>query len=188
MKIQRIVLPSVLLLSTLIGTSASIAAPAELNNEQESFFESLKALCKASFSGEMTFPTEGQDSFAGKKLIANFEACSDSQIQIPFAVGEDTSRTWLINKTEFGLQLKHDHRHKDGSEHEINMYGGMAISGGTSLSQSFAADKHTATIIPAASTNVWTLTLSDDAQTLTYHLERNAAPRFTAELVRDSEQ
>ncbi len=170
----------VLLASAFVNIPVSIAA--QTGNGQDSFFESLKALCQQTFSGAMTFPTEGQDSFAGKELIASFESCSDSQIRIPFAVGEDTSRTWLINKTEFGLQLKHDHRHKDGSEHEINMYGGMAISGGSSSSQSFAADKHTATIIPAASTNVWTLTLSEDAQTLIYHLERNAAPRFTAKL------
>lgn len=184
MKIQRILLLYVLLMSTLISTPASIGAQAELDNEQGSFFESLKALCQQAFSGEMTFPIEGQDSFSGKELVASFESCSDSQIRIPFAVGTDTSRTWLINKTEYGLQLKHDHRHKDGSEHDINMYGGMAVSGGSASSQSFAADTHTATIIPAASTNVWTLTLSDDAQTLTYHLERNAAPRFTAELSR----
>ncbi len=175
----------VLFIVALVSAPASIGAQTQLNNEQESFFEALKALCQQSYSGEMTFPIEGQDSFAGKELVAHFESCSESQIRIPFSVGEDTSRTWLITKTEFGLQLKHDHRHKDGSEHEINRYGGTAVNGGSSSSQSFAADKHTATIIPAASTNVWTLSLSDDAQTLTYHLERNAAPRFTAELFRN---
>jgi len=174
-----------LFLLALVSASTNVGAQTELNMEQESFFESFKALCQQTFSGEMTFPTEGQDAFAGKELVAHFESCSESQIRIPFSVGEDTSRTWIINKTELGLQLKHDHRNKDGSEHEINMYGGMAVSGGSSSSQSFAADKHTATIIPAASTNVWTLSFSDDAQTLTYHLERNAAPRFTAELFRN---
>ena len=186
MKIRRELLtPYVLFLLALASAPASIGAQTEPSNEQASFFESLKVLCRQTFSGEMTFPTEGQDAFAGKELVAHFQSCSESQIRIPFSVGEDTSRTWIINKTEFGLQLKHDHRHKDGSEHEINMYGGMAVSGGNSLTQSFAADKHTAAIIPAASTNVWSLTLSDDAQTLTYHLERNAAPRFTAELFRN---
>jgi len=171
-----------LLISTLL---VSYSAHAKSADQQDSFFESLKALCQQTFTGEMTFPTEGQDSFAGKQLVATIESCSNTQIRIPFTVGQDASRTWLINKTEQGLQLKHDHRHKDGSEHEINMYGGTAIDGGSSLSQSFAADTHTATVIPAASTNVWTLTLSPDARKMTYHLERNAAPRFTAELFND---
>ena len=182
MKIRRVLLIPYILFAI---TPASAGAQTALNDQQDSFFESLKALCQQTFSGEMTFPTEGQDAFAGKELVAHFESCSESQIRIPFLVGEDTSRTWIINKTEFGLQLKHDHRHKDGSEHEINMYGGMAVIGENSLSQSFAADKHTATIIPAASTNIWTLSLSDDTQTLIYHLERNAAPRFTAELFKN---
>jgi len=64
------------------------------------------------------------------------------------------------------------------------MYGGMAGTTGTSLVQSFAADAHTATLIPAAATNVWTVSLSPDSLTLTYHLARNSQPRFTAVLQR----
>jgi len=148
------------------------------------FFDNLRQLCGAQFVGEMTFPEKGQDSFAGKVLTASFEHCDETQIKIPFAVGEDTSRTWLITQNSQGLQLKHDHRHADGTPDEINMYGGMTLDAGEALSQSFAADQHTAQIIPAASTNVWTLSLTNDKQTLTYYLERNAAPRFKAVLRR----
>ncbi len=130
----------------------------------------------------MTFPKEGQDSFANKLLVAHIKTCTDDEIRIPFHVGEDHSRTWIVSKTEHGLQLKHDHRHEDGTPDEINMYGGLANEAGTNLSQSFAADTHTATIIPAAETNVWTMTLSEDSTAFTYHLERHNAPRFTAEL------
>jgi len=38
--------------------------------------------------------------------------------------------------------------------------------------------------IPAAVTNVWTISLSPDGRKLTYYLERDAKPRFKAELYR----
>ena len=76
----------------------------------------------------------------------------------------------------------------DGTPDEVNMYGGMANDSGTSLSQSFEADQHTAEVIPAASTNVWTVSLNLSGSELSYHLERNAAPRFTAVLKRVGSQ
>ena len=154
------------------------------DDPQSAFFDSLSSLCDQRFEGEMTFPTEGQDSFAGKKLVANIASCTNTEIRIPFHVGEDHSRTWIISKTEAGLELKHDHRHHDGTPDEINMYGGLAGSNGSAARQSFFADAHTATIIPEARTNVWTISLSEDKSSLTYHLERNSAPRFTAKLAR----
>ena len=42
--------------------------------------------------------------------------CSEDAIRIPFHVGEDRSRTWVVTRTANGLRLKHDHRHEDGSE------------------------------------------------------------------------
>lgn len=151
-------------------------------NSQAKFFDSLSTLCGERFEGKMTFPKEGQDNFAGKLLVATIKTCTDSEIRIPFHVGEDRSRTWIVSKTKQGLQLKHDHRHEDGTPDEINMYGGLAASNGSSSSQSFFADKHTATIIPAANTNVWTMSLNEDKSEFTYHLERHEAPRFTAVL------
>jgi hypothetical protein len=151
-------------------------------NAQLAFFDSLSSLCGQRFEGVMTYPTEGQDDFAGKGLVANSESCTETEIRVPFDVGEDRSRTWIVSKTERGLQLKHDHRHEDGTPDEVNMYGGLATDNGSMLSQSFAADAHTAEIIPAASTNVWNLTLSSDGTSMTYHLTRHDAPRFTAKL------
>ena len=136
----------------------------------------------------MTFPRDGQDSFAGKLLVANFDQCDENQLRVPFLVGKDSSRTWIFSRIEGGLQLKHDHRHPDGTPDEVNMYGGMANDSGTSLSQSFEADQHTAEVIPAASTNVWTVSLNLSGSELSYHLERNAAPRFTAVLKRVGSQ
>lgn len=132
----------------------------------------------------MTFPATGQDAFAGKLLVATFKTCTSREVRIPFAVGEDTSRTWIISRTADGLQLKHDHRHADGTEDEITMYGGDSLADGSASSQSFGADEHTKQLIPDAATNVWTISLADEGNRLTYSLQRHGKPRFEAVLER----
>jgi hypothetical protein len=137
--------------------------------------------CGKSFAGKVIFPTDDKDPFAGKALTMHVSSCSDSAIRIPFHVGEDKSRTWVISKTEQGLQLKHDHRHEDGTPDEITMYGGIAKASDNKLEQSFPADEHTAQLIPAASTNEWTLALSPDGKTFSYILKRDNQLRFRAD-------
>lgn len=163
---------------------AAAAGPSPAEETREQFFASLKSLCGAHFEGAMTFPADGRDDFTGKLLVADFASCSDDEVRVPFLVGEDRSRTWIFARSAEGLQLKHDHRHPDGTPDAVTMYGGMAQGTGSQWTQSFAADAYTAKLIPAAITNVWTVSLSPDGRTLTYHLERDAKPRFTAVLKR----
>lgn len=176
---------SLSLLLAMTAVCAVSAAPlAHANEPAETFFESLRQLCGARYEGAMTFPADGQDAFAGKLLVAEFDSCTEVEIRIPFAVGKDTSRTWIITRTETGLQLKHDHRHADGSEDEITMYGGGVLPNGTATEQSFAADAYTKKLLPEAASNVWTISLDDGGRLLTYALQRHAKPRFTAVLKR----
>jgi len=151
---------------------------------QDEFFAGLRALCGARFEGAMTYPTSGRDDFAGKLLVASFSGCAEREMRIPFVVGDDHSRTWVFSHLPEGLRLQHDHRHADGTPDEVTLYGGMAADIGTPLRQSFAADAYTAGLIPDAATNVWTLSLSESGDELTYHLTRHDAPRFTAVLKR----
>jgi len=153
-------------------------------DSSDAFFANLAALCGATFEGASVFPRDPGDAFAGKKLIAHVAKCTANEVRVPFVVGEDRSRTWIFTRSAGGLELKHDHRHADGTPDEQTMYGGMASASGTPHSQAFHADAYTAKLIPAASTNVWTVTLSPDGKTLTYFLERDAKPRFKAELTR----
>jgi hypothetical protein len=164
------------------------SAPAPAQDARDRFFATLKGLCGARFEGAMTFPADGQHEFAGKRLVAHVASCSDDEVRVPFQVGEDRSRTWVFSRTADGLQLKHDHRHADGTPDAVTLYGGLASATGTPLKQSFPADAYTAKLIPAAVTNVWTVSLSADGTSLTYHLERDAKPRFTAVLERKPAQ
>jgi hypothetical protein len=72
--------------------------------------------------------------------------------------------------------LKHDHRHADGSEDEVTQYGGDTSDSGTATQQSFPADQETATLIPAAATNVWTMEL-EPATRFAYTLRRQGTDR-----------
>lgn len=151
-------------------------------NDSEAFFKNLSQLCGKQFVGAAIFPAALDDPFFGKILTAKISSCTATEIRIPFHVGDDHSRTWVITRTNQGLQLKHDHRHADGTPDAQTNYGGMANQKGNSHKQFFEADTETAKLIPAAATNVWKLQLSEDAQSLTYYLERNGKRRFWAVL------
>jgi hypothetical protein len=151
---------------------------------QDAFFNNITKLCGARFEGESVFPEDPGDAFRDQLLVAVIETCTEEVIRIPFQVGADKSRTWVLTPKAHGLELKHDHRHADGSADEVSMYGGTSKHPGTALSQSFPADNYTAELIPDAATNEWTLTLSVDGGEMTYYLERHGKARFKAILNR----
>jgi len=173
------------LLISVITRQSNAADPAStpvLNANQQAFFDKVKSMCGVRFEGDSVFPEDPGDAFRGQLLVATIETCGDDEIRIPFLVGPDASRTWVLTRTVNGLQLKHDHRHADGTPDEVTLYGGVAVDAGSALSQSFPADSYTADLIPEASTNEWFLSFSADGQELTYYLERHGKPRYKAVL------
>ena len=121
-------------------------------------------------------PTAADSGFTGKPLIMHVRRCSPGEIRIPFHVGENRSRTWILTRTEGGLRLKHDHRHEDGSEDKQTQYGGDTEAAGTATRQEFPADAFTATLLPAAKTNVWTVEVHP-GRTFAYALRREGSDR-----------
>jgi hypothetical protein len=170
-----------MLVTLLLTSNLAFGEPAD---PQAAFFERIHALCGARFEGRSTFPEDPGEAFRGKRLVAIVETCDERAIRIPFWVGDDTSRTWILTLVGGGLELKHDHRHPDGSPDDVTMYGGTSVTPGTALSQSFPADEQTAGLIPEAQTNEWFLSLSEDDNKLVYYLERHGEPRFRAILRR----
>ena len=161
--------------------SACVSTPApQPADARDQYMATLKSLCGARFEGAMTYAIDPKHAFANKLLVANFTKCSDTEVRVPLQVGEDRSRTWVITRGASGLDLRHDHRHEDGTPDAETMYGGLANANGSALSQSFFADAYTAKLIKGSDTNVWTISLSADKNTLTYHLDRNAKPRVEA--------
>lgn len=107
----------------------------------DAFFQQLRQLCGKAFEGKVAIDNPKSDGFKGR-LVMHVRKCSDSQIQIPFHVGDDHSRTWIFTKTGSGLSLKHDHRHADGSFDQQTMYGGHTLDAGWNNVQSFPADQY----------------------------------------------
>ncbi len=162
-----------ILLATLFETMGNPCS-------SQDFLQNLSAFCGHHYAGQVVFPDEEKNPFKGQPLKIHIASCSPAVVHIPFQVGDDRSRTWVITLDEKGLLLKHDHRHEDGTPDKITEYGGYAKTGGTAFIQNFPADEYTANLIPAAATNEWTLKLSDDKKTLSYMLSRNGELRFHA--------
>jgi len=161
-----------LLLALLLPLTARALPP-----EQETFWSELRALCGQAYSGKIVESTSATDSaFAGQSLVIQVRACGENEIKIPFHVGENRSRTWVITRTTTGLRLKHDHRHEDGTADKVTHYGGDTATVGTAIQQDFPADKFTAELIPAAKTNVWSFLFSPK-KSLSYRLVRASEGR-----------
>ncbi len=172
-------------LTTLLLAALGSCSTINPDDPRRAFFERWQGLCNAEFEGETVFPADPGPDFKDHPLTATIADCSENTVAIPFAVGENRSRTWLLRRLPGGdLELKHDHRHSDGTPDEITLYGGTTRNHGSVTQQSFPADAYTAQLIPDAATNEWFLTLSADGQQLTYYLERHGKPRFKAELQR----
>jgi len=143
----------------------------------DSLWSALAPLCGQAFEGRVVEGTEPSDAaFRDQRLVMHVRQCSASEIRIPFHAGENRSRTWVLTRTAEGVRLKHDHRHEDGSEDRITQYGGDTRAITNPLSLDFHADEHTAELIPAAATNIWTVAI-DPGRTFTYALRREAQGR-----------
>jgi len=122
--------------------------------------------------------------FAGADMIMHVKDCADNRIAIPFHVktGEewDRSRTWLITREGERLRLKHDHRHKDGKEDAVTMYGGDTVEAGTASAQHFIVDPESIALfkqegLDASVHNVWSVEVDGmdaEASTFAYQLQR----------------
>jgi len=170
----RLIRTSLIVLAVATVSMADIAA--QRSAEQDTFWESLGALCGKAFEGKVIDAPAGDMTFANKRLVMHVRECADGAIRIPFHVAEDRSRTWVISRTAAGLRLKHDHRHEDGSEDKQTQYGGDTAAAGTPTRQEFPADAFTATLLPVAKTNVWTVEVHP-GHTFAYALRREGTDR-----------
>ena len=144
---------------------------------QDRFFAALSDLCGRSYQGRVVSPpVEADRAFAGKALVMQVRHCGADEIRIPFRVGDDRSRTWVIARRGGNLSLSHDHRHDDGSEDRMSRYGGSAVDEGTAARQEFPADAYSRELftrenIPQSVANVWAMEVHP-ARIFAYELRR----------------
>lgn len=145
---------------------------------QSRFMARLSSLCGQAFAGRLVTSDPADADMAGKPLVMHVASCSADEVRIPFHVGDDRSRTWVITRTASGLRLKHDHRHEDGKPDSVTMYGGDTAAPGTATRQEFPVDQESIALfrannLPRSVTNVWAVETTPS--TFAYELRR-AAP------------
>ena len=153
--IATLVFPSALIAETPIAE----ASPASTST-QDAFFAAIRSHCGKAYAGTVTVDNAPGSDFADKPLIMHVRQCTDDQLRIPFHVGDDASRTWILTKTGSGISLKHDHRHADGSSDAMTLYGGHTLDGGWAQVQSFPADQYSKELFVSQATpqsvgNTW---------------------------------
>ena len=143
---------------------------AKFPGPQEGFMLRLQSLCTGeAYAGRVVSDDPEDEDMRAQRLIMGPARCALTDgrlasIAIPFAVGDDTSRTWMISRTASGLKLRHRHTLPDGSEDPVSRYGGVAEGGGTFTIQAFPTDAETRALferegLPQSSPNVWTLSI-----------------------------
>ena len=143
-----------------LALSACATVPARAP-QQDAFMASLNALCGQRFLGRVVTTDAADADFARSRLVMHVRDCSADEVRIPFHVGDDTSRTWVISRNGGGgLTLKHDHRDPEGRPDGLHWYGGDTTSAGTANRQEFPVDEFSIELFNAgnaavSTTNVW---------------------------------
>ncbi|HUH35943.1 MAG TPA: hypothetical protein VL022_08945 [Moheibacter sp.] len=143
--------------------------------ENQLFKTQIEKHCGKSYEGTITEGAKEGDGFTGERLVMQVLSCEKDQIKIPFYVGEDQSRTWVLTFENDRVELKHDHRNADGSDEEVTMYGGTSTNVGHADLQMFPADQATCSMIDYACHNVWWMTI--DGKSFSYNLRRIGSDR-----------
>ena len=176
------------MLLTACATPDGVAPAVSANTATtaaDEFYESVAALCGKSFAGRIVANAPASatpDPFEGKTLVMQVRECSETELRIPFHVGDDHSRTWVITRQGAGLRLKHDHRHADGSPDDTTMYGGDTRDAGTAQRQEFPVDAESIAMFQAQGmraslTNTWAMEITPGSE-FVYELSRPGGRLF----------
>lgn len=140
----------------------SDASGAEDVSAQDRWWGHLHALCGTAFAGRLVSSDEADADLAGQPMVMHVRRCEDDRLEIPFHIGDNRSRTWVLTRTMGGVQLQHDHRHEDGSADAVTLYGGHTADAGTEIAQHFPVDSYSIGLfetngLSASVVNVWTM-------------------------------
>lgn len=153
----------------LVACTNAGPAPADM------FMNTLNTHCGNAYEGRVVSTDKVDADFAKERLVMLVRDCSDTEVRIPFYVGDDRSRTWVITRTDGGLRLKHDHRHEDGTEDAVTQYGGDSREVTSATRVEFPVDQYSIDMfleerLTASVTNVWAVEATDE--TFAYELAR----------------
>jgi hypothetical protein len=160
--------------SLAILLSACASAP-QASKPQDAFFAALTQHCGKAYEGRLVTTDAADADMAKARLVMEVRSCAENEIRIPFHVGEDRSRTFVLTRTADGLRLKHDHRHADGSGDALTQYGGDTAAQGSPSRQEFPADQFSKELFlregrAASIDKIWAMEIG--AERFAYELRR----------------
>ncbi|MHA6287480.1 hypothetical protein [Maricaulis sp. CAU 1757] len=161
--------------SVLAGAGLVALSACSPQTPEADLFDRLSEHCGRAYQGRVVSDDPQDADWRSETLVMHVRSCTDEVIRIPLHVGDDRSRTWVIERVGAGLRLKHDHRHEDGSEDAVTQYGGDTVEAPSEIRAEFPADQFSRDLfvregLDVSVDNVWSLTL--DEGTFTYGLER----------------
>jgi hypothetical protein len=138
--IGRTALATALLLSAGCAVALRPAEP----GPQDRFWAALTASCGGAYAGGLTLEPPGDEMLTGTEaLVVHFRGCTADTVRAAFHIEKeaegrwDRSRTWVFIRSPAGLELRHDHRHEDGTPDTGTWYGGHTADPGSATRQEF---------------------------------------------------
>ncbi|WP_433853942.1 hypothetical protein [Stenotrophomonas nitritireducens] len=181
------------LLPLFLVPVASMAAPVPRAADDAgaaAFLAALAQHCGQAFAGRVVAnrpASDAPDPFEGKALVMHVRGCDapEQELRVPFHVGEDRSRTWVLTRVGERLRLKHDHRHADGTADAVTLYGGDTRDAGTALRQEFPVDAESVAMfgregLAGSVRNTWAMEVEPGRRFL-YELSRPDGRLFQVE-------
>lgn len=139
-------LTTLILLATGCGAPDRDEAPQVAGDEpraQDVFWETLQGLCESAHEGALLRAPAGDTQVDPEaRLVVHFWECGDEEIRFPFHIGDDRSRTWVFIRHPDRLELRHDHRNRDGTEEENTWYGAYTMDEGWPHLQEFVDERN----------------------------------------------
>jgi hypothetical protein len=122
---------------------APAAAPAGPGpaTPRDAFWANLRSLCESAAEGELLQAPDDQIS-PDARLVVHFRECGADELRFPLHVDENRSRTWVFIRHADRLELRHDHRHADGTEEANTWYGATTLDEGTPGRQEFVSERN----------------------------------------------
>jgi hypothetical protein len=176
-----------LAIAVVMAGGAVPAAQPGASSPAAQFLAGLASVCGKAYAGRIVtnVPPQPNDAFEGRALVVHVRSCQPGRVLVPFHVGEDRSRTFVLTLVGDRLRLKHDHRHKDGTSDVLTMYGGQSLAAGTPTRQEFPVDEESKALFTrekreASNTNTWAMELHP-GRMFAYELTRPGGRKFRVE-------
>jgi hypothetical protein len=167
-----------LVLPLLLAGCAPVSTAQLAGSAADAFLANLRQHCGNAYAGRLTVARPDRMDLTGEEgMVVDFRQCGEHELRLPFHIERpargdwDRSRTWIFTRIDGGLELRHDHRHEDGTEEENTMYGGVTMTPGTANRQEFIlADRR-----------------AEDGSLLGWRVEIDPGQRYTYGTIRGEE-